>query len=126
MPDLTPNATLKSTIIARETFLLHHDFLADPASLDHYLHPDLYEIAPNGAVTSRADIATWLLAKDPKQRWQISPIKYERLSDDTVLLTYQANSIYEGKVKSTGTMRSSIWRLFNQHWCLYFHQATPN
>ena len=110
----------------REETLLHTDFSQSPMQLDDFLHPELFEISPIGSYTSRSEIVRWLLAKPPTQRWELTQFKVVELATDTMLVCYQANSINEGKVKETGSLRSSIWRVNNLKWRLQFHQATKN
>ncbi len=110
----------------QEETLLHTDFALQADRLNYFLHPNLFEISPIGKYTSRSDIVDWLLAKSAQQRWQLSDFKAVEIAVDTVLVCYQANSINQGKVKNTGSLRSSIWRLQDGHWLLQFHQATPN
>jgi len=110
----------------REETLLHTDFSQSPTVLDDFLHPELFEISPIGSYTSRSEIVNWLLAKSPAQRWHLSQFKVVQLAADTMLVCYQANSINAGVVKVTGSLRSSIWRFYNQQWLLQFHQATKN
>lgn len=120
----------KAELIARfkqqEETLLHTDFSLQADRLNCLFHPELFEISPIGKYTSRSEIVDWLLAKPAQQRWQLSDFKAVEISVDTVLVCYQANSINQGKVKNTGTLRSSIWRLQDGNWLLQFHQATPN
>jgi len=110
----------------REETLLHTDFSKSPMQLDDFLHPELFEISPMGNYTSRSEIVNWLLAKSPAQRWSLTQFKVVKLATDTMLVCYQANSINDGVVKNTGSLRSSIWRFYNQQWRLQFHQATKN
>ncbi|CED60320.1 Putative uncharacterized protein [Moritella viscosa] len=110
----------------REEIVLHTDFSQSPILLDDFLHPDLFEISPIGTYTSRSEIVAWLLAKSPMQRWCLTHFKVVELATDTMLVCYQANSINDGKVKETGSLRSSIWHFNNQKWRLRFHQATKN
>jgi hypothetical protein len=120
----------QTVIIARfkhqEETLLHTDFSLLADRLNFFLHPDLFEISPIGKYTSRSEIVDWLLAKSAQQRWQLTDFKVVEIADDAVLVCYQANSINQGKVKITGSLRSSIWRCRDGQWLLQFHQATPN
>lgn len=110
----------------REETLLHTNFSESPEQLDSFLHPALFEISPIGSYTSRVEIVNWLLAKSPLQRWSLSDFKIVELASDTMLVCYQANSINDGVVKATGSLRSSIWRFHDLQWRLQFHQATKN
>jgi len=110
----------------REETLLHTDFSQSPMLLDDFLHPELFEISPIGDYTTRNEIVNWLLAKSPTQRWSLTQFKVVELAADTMLVCYQANSINDGVVKNTGSLRSSIWRFYNRQWRLQFHQATKN
>ena len=110
----------------REETLLHTNFTQFPKQLDDFLHPELFEISPIGSYTSRSEIVSWLLAKSPIQRWSLSKFKIVELAANTMLVCYQANSINDGHIKETGSLRSSIWCFYNQQWRLQFHQATKN
>ncbi|QUM76667.1 hypothetical protein HWV00_10735 [Moritella sp. 24] len=110
----------------REETLLHTDFTQFPKQLDDFLHPELFEISPIGSYTSRSEIVSWLLAKSPTQRWSLSQFKVVTLATNTMLVCYQANSINNGRIKETGSLRSSIWCFYNHQWRLQFHQATKN
>ena len=123
---LTLEAELIEQFKQREEILLHTDFSQDPQQLDNFLHPELFEISPSGNYTSRSEITAWLLAKSPMQRWRLTQFKIVALANDTMLVCYQANSINDGKIKETGSLRSSIWHFYNQQWRLKFHQATKN
>jgi hypothetical protein len=120
----------QTELIARfkqqEETLLHTDFSLQADRLNCFLHPDLFEISPIGKYTSRSEIVDWLLTKSAQQRWQLTNFNVVEIADDAVLVCYQANSINQGKVKITGSLRSSIWRLRDGQWLLQFHQATPN
>ena len=122
--------TLETELIAqfkqREESLLHTDFSQSPELLDSFLHPELFEISPIGNYTSRSEIVAWLLGKSPIQRWSLTQFKIMELADNSMLVCYQANSINDGVVKETGSLRSSIWHFDNQQWRLQFHQATKN
>ena len=111
--------------IAREEALLHSDFSLEEVSIDDFLHPQLFEISPQGQYTARADIVAWLLAKPTQQRWILSQARLTQLDNDNMLLCYQANSLVDGVAKKTGSLRSSIWRREQGLWRLFFHQATP-
>lgn len=124
-----------------EKSLLHNDFSLAENSLDNFLHPELFEISPLGQYTEREDIHAWLMAKSKAQQWQLCQFRVTVISPVDVLVCYQANSINNGVVKNTGSLRSSIWtksavktsvistsyqRSSSHHWRLRFHQATKN
>jgi len=124
-----------------EEKLLHSDFSLAENDLNLFLHPDLFEISPQGKYTNRNDIVCWLMTKPRVQRWQLCQFRVTVISPVDVLVCYQANSIKDGVVKNTGSLRSSIWtknktktsvisntyqRSSSHHWLLRFHQATVN
>ena len=111
--------------ITLEEELLHTDFSLGLVNIDDFLHPELFEISPQGQYTARADIVAWLLAKPTQQRWILSQARLTQLDNDNMLLCYQANSLVDGETKKTGSLRSSIWRREQGRWRLFFHQATP-
>lgn len=114
--------------------LLHTDFTNSFTQLESVLSGDLFEISPFGDYTSRQEIIDWLINKSPNQSWSLSNFRVMSLTDRLFLVCYQANSIQNGLVKETGTLRSSIWRneqkndttFDKKNWKLTFHQATPN
>ncbi|MEV6165881.1 nuclear transport factor 2 family protein [Streptomyces sp. NPDC052052] len=89
--------------------------------LAQLLHPDYREIDSTGRVWDR-DAMIALLTADNAPRpgpITVSGMRGAQLGDEVVHLTYDTER------KGRFTHRSSLWRLTDGGWVLYFHQATP-
>ncbi|MEY4640630.1 MAG: hypothetical protein RLZZ227_624 [Pseudomonadota bacterium] len=109
-----------------EETLLHSDFSGDPAALDAWFAADFTEVSPGGGVSSREQVMTWLLHKDPLARWQLSDLSAGELAPGLRLVRYHAKQIAPQVSTSKGALHCSFWQ-FNaslQRWQLRFHQAT--
>ncbi|HBF80089.1 MAG TPA: DUF4440 domain-containing protein [Streptomyces sp.] len=87
------------------------------------LHPDFREIGTSGRLWDRETIIAALTAPDPEAPrpgpLTASRMYGEQLAEDLVHLTFDTES------RGLRSHRSSLWRLTDSGWRLYFHQATP-
>lgn len=105
--------------------LLHSDMKVTPSLLDTLLAKEFEEIGGNGAVSSRQEVADWLLNKNPQNRWSLTDFRVKELSADLVLAIYRAEMVVGQKnIVSKGSIRSSIWKHNTQGWQMVFHQAS--
>ncbi|MES9510232.1 nuclear transport factor 2 family protein [Streptomyces sp. NPDC000609] len=101
--------------------------LLDPAVrasaelLAQVLHPDYREIDYTGRVWDRDTMTASLTAKDAPRPGPMTASRMTgaQLGDGLVHLTYDTET------KGRLAHRSSLWRLTDAGWLLYFHQATP-
>ncbi|MEU0628238.1 nuclear transport factor 2 family protein [Streptomyces sp. NPDC005989] len=101
--------------------------LLDPAVrasaelLSQVLHPDYREIDSSGRVWDRDTMIASLTASDAPRPGQMTASRMSgiQLAHDLVHLTYDTET------KGHLAHRSSVWRLAEEGWALYFHQATP-
>ncbi|MEW9510025.1 MULTISPECIES: DUF4440 domain-containing protein [Streptomyces] len=85
------------------------------------LHPEFREIGTSGRLWNRETIIAALTADDAPRPGPLtaSRMQGEELCSDVVHLTFDTES------KGLRSHRSSLWRLTDAGWRLYFHQATP-
>ncbi|MET9659953.1 nuclear transport factor 2 family protein [Streptomyces sp. NPDC006510] len=101
--------------------------LLDPAVrasaelLSQVLHPDYREIDWSGRVWDRDTMIASLTAADAPRPGPLTASRMSgvHLGDDLVHLTYDTET--KGRLAHC----SSVWRLTEAGWLLYFHQATP-
>ncbi|MCX4863648.1 MULTISPECIES: nuclear transport factor 2 family protein [Streptomyces] len=89
--------------------------------LSQVLHPDYREIDSSGRVWDRDTMIASLTAADAPRAGQMTASRMSgiQLADDLVHLTYDTET------KGHLAHRSSVWRLTESGWELYYHQATP-
>jgi hypothetical protein len=85
--------------------------------LDKILADDFFEIGSSGYMFNKKECleSGVVLTEMSLHNHEIYP-----LSSDVVLSTY----FVVDKTRNRNTLRSSIWKLINGRWQLYFHQGT--
>ncbi|MFG2873049.1 DUF4440 domain-containing protein [Streptomyces sp. NPDC048338] len=83
------------------------------------LHPDFEEFGTSGRRWDRASIIAAMTAGASPRSVTASDMHGVQLAPDVVHLTFATES------HGVRSHRSSIWRLTEGHWLLYFHQGTP-
>ncbi|MDQ0029493.1 ribonuclease HI family protein [Arthrobacter bambusae] len=108
----------EETVILLEKELLRPDVRGDLGRTGILLHPDFTEIGSSGRVWSRDELMM-ALEGNPGESAEIEVISAERLSTNTMLLSYRSLG------RTGSALRSSIWLLDDGRWRLRFHQSTP-
>ncbi|MGO4471125.1 RNase H family protein [Arthrobacter sp. M-10] len=108
----------EETVILLERELLRPDVRGDLGRTGILLHPDFTEIGSSGRVWSRDELMM-ALEGDPGESAEVEVISAERLSSNTMLLSYRSYG------RTGSALRSSIWLLDDGRWRLRFHQSTP-
>ncbi len=85
--------------------------------LGNILADDFFEIGSSGKFFNRNDCINGGVSLD---ELHLHEFKIHPLAPDVILTTYFVNN----KTKNKNSLRSSIWRLRNGKWQLYFHQGT--
>lgn len=85
--------------------------------LDAILADDFFEIGSSGYIYDKKEcLETGVVLTEMKlHNYEIYP-----LAHDIVLATY----FLVDTTRERNTLRSSIWKLIDEHWQLYFHQGT--
>jgi hypothetical protein len=116
---LEPNAQVEAAIEG-ELRLLDPEIRRSPELVGALLHPDFHEFGASGRIWDRASILAALAGADePGGRLSTtSRIKGVQLAPDLVHLTFDTDD------NGRRAHRSSLWRLTEEGWLLYFHQGT--
>jgi ribonuclease HI len=108
----------EETVILLERELLTPDVRGDLGRTGLLLHPDFTEIGSSGRVWSRDELMM-ALEDNPGETAEVDVISADRLSNNTMLLSYRSQG------RTGAALRSSIWLLDDGRWRLRFHQSTP-
>ncbi|MEZ2389480.1 RNase H family protein [bacterium RCC_150] len=108
----------EDTVVFLERELLDPEVRGDIGRTGVLLHPDFTEIGSSGRVWSRDEVLM-ALEGDPGERTELEVLSTDKISADTVLLSYRSY----GRLGSV--LRTSIWVLDDARWRLRFHQSTP-
>lgn len=116
VPASTPAA---SAVIEAELRFLDPAVFTSPTRLGELLHPDFRSFGSSGRAWDRETLITELRARGASAGPPtVSRMKAVELSAGVVLVTFDAN------VNERRAHRSSLWRLTDLGWLLYFHQGT--
>ncbi|WP_285566358.1 nuclear transport factor 2 family protein [Streptomyces sp. RTGN2] len=85
------------------------------------LHPDFHEVDTTGRRWDRATVITSLISDTAPRPGQLTASRMHgvQLADELVHITFDTEA------KGKRAHRSSLWRLTESGWLLYYHQATP-
>ena len=111
------NQQLKKLIFELEQSHIQNDIREDLGQLGEILAEDFFEIGSSGFVYTREDcLIDGVVLSDMKMyNFELHP-----LAEHVVLTTY----FIVDSTRNRNTYRSSIWKLVDGRWRLYFHQGT--
>ncbi|NUR04265.1 MAG: DUF4440 domain-containing protein [Streptomyces sp.] len=107
--------------IAGELRLLEPEVRASPALVSELLDPEFTEIGSSGRWWDAESILTVTSAGTVSPA---APVKVSKLSG-TVLAPGIVHLTYFADNQGRRVWRSSLWRLTETGWRMYFHQGTP-
>jgi hypothetical protein len=107
-----------------ELQLLHSDVRNNPELLNELLSEDFEEIGNIGKVSSREEVVEWLLTKDKDTKWTLNEFRVREITSKIVLAIYRVTKDSPLHDKSKGSIRSSIWKKYDDGWKMTFHQGT--
>lgn len=109
---------LKKHLCELEEKLLEPKTRTNPAELDKLLADDFFEFGSSGNVWYKKDSVggDGLSVRE----MTLSNFEIYSLSKDTVLATY----LVRDDTRMQNTLRSSIWKLIDGKWQMFFHQGT--
>ncbi|MGG2066850.1 DUF4440 domain-containing protein [Bacillus sp. S14(2024)] len=112
-------SVLKKHLCELEQQLLEPETRTSPAELDKLLTDDFFEFGSSGNVWYKKDAVggEGLSVRE----MTLSDFEIYPLSEDTVLATYRIKD----ETRMQNTLRSSIWKLIDGRWQMFFHQGTP-
>ncbi|MGG2093386.1 DUF4440 domain-containing protein [Bacillus sp. S13(2024)] len=112
-------SVLKEHLCELEQQLLEPGTRTSPAELDKLLADDFFEFGSSGNVWYKKDaVGEEGLSV---RKMTLSDFEIYPLSEDTVLVTYRVKD----ETRMQNTLRSSIWKLIDGRWKMFFHQGTP-
>ncbi len=115
--------TLAETIKRLEKSLQLPDFRKNPAELNKLIADEFIEIGKSGKVWNKSGIIE-VLINESSTEITMTDFALSALSENLVLVIYTAGQITKDGSPEVKSMRSSIWKLFNNEWKIIFHQGT--
>ncbi len=109
---------LKKHLCELEEKLLEPKTRTNPAELDKLLADNFFEFGSSGNVWYKKNSVggDGLSVRE----MTLSNFEIYSISDDTVLATYRVRD----ETRMQNTLRSSIWKLIEGRWQMFFHQGT--
>lgn len=108
-----------------EEALLKPETRRDIEALSKLLAADFHESGASGEVYDRADVLTALPNERPLESYVISDFVVTELDTYVAMLNYRLETRAEGDDAPRLTLRTSMWRLSDDGWQMFFHQGTP-
>lgn len=111
-------SVLEKHLCELEKRLLEPATRTTPAELDKLLAADFFEFGSSGNVWYKRDSVggEGLSVRE----MSLSDFEIYPLSEDAVLATYRVRD----ETRMQNTLRSSIWKLIDGRWQMFFHQGT--
>ncbi|WP_456274730.1 nuclear transport factor 2 family protein [Bacillus sp. AK031] len=112
------HSTLKEQLLNLEERLLNSEVRVDTKELEKVLAEGFFEFGSSGNVWLREDCLKdgGISVRD----MSVNDFEIHPLAENVVLTTYRVKD----NTKKQVTLRSSIWKLLNGKWQMYFHQGT--
>ncbi|QWU45749.1 DUF4440 domain-containing protein [Bacillus sp. NP247] len=112
------NSELKKHLCELEEKLLEPKTRTAPEELDKLLADDFFEFGSSGNVWYKKDFVggSGLSVRE----MTLSNFEIYSLSEGTVLATYRVRD----ETRMQNPLRSSIWKLIDGKWQMFFHQGT--
>jgi hypothetical protein len=107
-----------------EEKLLLQETRNSPGEVAILLHPDFFEFGGSGTVWNRQQTIDRLAQELPIER-SLTDLSVRSLAADVMLVTYRAVGRDLASGKEWYSLRSSIWKLTDGRWQVFFHQGTP-
>lgn len=105
------------TIYKLELSLLESGIRHSPAQLEKLIADEFTEFGSSGRVYSKPDLLKSLPSEESRE-FIVTDFEIRELSQHVILAMYK--TIEEGAV----SLRSSIWKQYNDEWKMIFHQGT--
>ena len=108
-----------------EESLLKPEVRHDVAELSKLLADDFRELGASGRIYDKAEVLSSLPTEPAPKSYVISDFIATELDIYVAMLNYRLEASYPGDEAPRRTLRTSIWRLAEGGWQMFFHQATP-
>ncbi len=106
-----------------EIELLDPKVRKDKRRLNDLISDDFIEFTSNGTTITKAEVLKDL----PRQKyfeWKAFNLKVKELSSEIFLVTYKVKKIDVKNKTIVSSLRSSIWKNYNEKLKIIFHQGT--
>ncbi len=107
-----------------EEQLLDSVMRKDRLWVEKLLADDFIEFGSSGCIYTKPAVIDGLQSELALKRG-LRNFKAQTLAPDVILLTYIAMTYNDTGVENSSSLRSSIWKLIDGSWQLFFHQGTP-
>lgn len=119
------NIWLSNHILELEKHLATLDTRSKADELSRLLDDDFVEFGASGRRFDKQEIIALLSDDKNFTPYDIHDFKMALLAADTALVTYVIPARMDGNAQlKDGSRRSSIWKLADDRWQLFFHQGT--
>ncbi len=114
---------IEDLLIAKEKTLLTIDVRSNPHEIKKYMSEEFLEI---GASSYRMYFEKVLSILPQHLEWsaEISDFEFRHISEDVVIIIYNAIIKHDHKSVPRESIRSSTWKKFDDDWKIVFHQGT--
>lgn len=114
---------LAAFLYNQEIKLLDREFRKSFDQINSILSEDFIEIGSSGRIYNKRQIIDALSEESPDYIYKLENYRIIRLSFEIVLTNYEILKIRDND-PAIRSVRSSIWKLNEGKWRLYFHQGT--
>ena len=108
-------------ILNLEKELLKPEVRKSPEKLRELLSEDFTEYLSTGEIYNYKPDDTFY---EDNVTFEIENFNLQELSKDCVLTTFKLNKFYHEDNFIKSSIRSSIWKLYDDKWKMFFHQGT--
>ena len=115
---MSDHETLREHLLQLEERLLKPEIRTSLVELSNFLASDFFEFGSSGNILYKDGIEADGIGV---VKMTLSDFKIHQLSTNTVLTTYRIFN----EVNMQYSLRSSIWKLSDGQWKMFFHQGTP-
>jgi len=115
---------IKAILLDLEQTLVEPQTRSSYDLLNQLLHNDFYEYGSSGKKYVKSDITERLPETVEHNVYVIKDYTTKQLSDDCVLANFRTDRTDPDGTKVL-SFRTSIWKLTDGQWQMFFHQGTP-
>ena len=115
---MTSGSSLKEQLLQLEERLLKPEIRKSKDELSKLLADTFFEFGSSGKVLYKEEDTSEITLGEV--RMTLSDFEIHPLSEEIVLITYRISN----EVNEQHSLRSSIWKLVDGNWKMYFHQGT--
>ena len=108
-----------------EETLLRPESRRDVEALSKLLADDFREVGASGSVYDKAAILHMLPGDAAPESYVISDFIASELDVYVAMVSYRLETLHAGEAAPRRTVRTSLWRLADGGWQMFFHQGTP-